>query len=316
MSDIAAPERSTGKGSKEGKFLTRTDETGKVHRIPVGTVHGARPGGRIVIFGGQHGTEYDGIEAVQKLYRTIDPKDVAGTIVIGLVTHEQSFVDWEQFAPTTPQMMEMMLEMAEGSDLIINCHGGEFSEGMHPYVIVRLLGEEELDVKGRAMGQAFGLPYVSWSRYRGEPPPSPVRPAWWLWPKKSMADRLRIPEIVPEVGERGSRDDQGLMYRGIVNVLRTFGFLDGPPQTFPPMKAIGDRFWLTADQDGVFFPDVTTGQDVRKGDVLGVVRDYFGETLQTVVAPADSKVMNMNWGMPVKKDGFLLWLGVIEESEA
>jgi predicted deacylase len=301
-------------GSKVGKFLTRTDEAGKVHRIPVGIITGDKPGGRITIFGGQHGTEYDGIEAVQKLYRTLEPADVSGTIVIGLATHEESFLNWEQFAPTYPSIMEMMMEMAEGSDLIINCHGGEFSEGMHPYVICRLLGDEALDAKARAMAQALGTPYVSWSQYRGEPPESSVRPAWWLWPRKSMADRLRIPEITPEIGERGSRDDQGLMYGGIVNILKTFGFIEGEPQIFPPIRAIGDRFWLTADEDGVFFPSITTGQDVVAGEELGVVRDYFGNLLQTVTAPAASKVMNMNWGMPVKKGAFLLWLGVIEEA--
>jgi predicted deacylase len=299
-------------GSKEGTFLTRSDEAGKVHRIPVGIITGARPGGQITIFGGQHGTEYDGIEAVQKLYRTLTPADVSGRIVISLATHEESFLNWQQFAPTYPEIMDMMMEMAQGSDLIINCHGGEFSEGMHPYVICRLLGDDALDAKARAMAQAFGLPYVSWSKYRGEPPPSDVRPAWWLWPKKSMADRLRIPEITPEVGERGSRDDDELMYRGIVNVLKTFGFLDGEPRTYPPIRAIGDRYWLTADEDGVFFPSCSTGQDVSEGDVLGVVRDYFGNLIQTVTAPAPSKVMNMNWGMPVRKGAFLLWLGVIE----
>lgn len=299
-------------GSKKGKFLTRKDETGKVHRIPVGVIQGHRPGGQITIFGGQHGTEYDGIEAVQKLYRTLTPADVAGKIIIGLATHEESFQNWQQFAPTHPPIMDMMTEMAQGSDLIINCHGGEFSEGMHPYVICRLLGDEVLDAKAKRMAQAFGLPYVSWSKYRGEPPPSKVRPAWWLWPKKGMADHLRIPEITPEVGERGSRDDQGLMYGGIVNVLKEFGFIKGRPKKFPPLRAIGDRFWLTADDDGVLFPSVTTGQDVRKGQVLGVVRDYFGNLIQTVKAPTASKVMNMNWGMPVKKGAFLLWLGTIE----
>ena len=299
-------------GSKEGKFLTRTDETGKVHRIPVGIIQGERPGAQITIFGGQHGTEYDGIEAVQKLYRTLTAADITGRIVIGLATHEESFLHWEQFAPTHPPIMEMMMEMAKGSDLIINCHGGEFSEGMHPYVICRLLGDDALDAKARRMAQAFGLPYVSWSQYRGEPPASSVRPPWWLWPKQSMADHLRIPEITPEVGERGSRDEQGLMYGGIINVLRTFGFLDGEPKTFPPLRVIGDRYWLTADGDGVFFPTITTGQDVKEGEVLGFVRDYFGTLIQTVTAPAACKVMNMNWGMPVKKGAFLLWLGTIE----
>ncbi|SFZ85585.1 Succinylglutamate desuccinylase / Aspartoacylase family protein [Devosia enhydra] len=299
-------------GSKNGTFMRRTGADGVEHRIPVGTIVGDRPGGRVTIFAGQHGTEYDGLEAAQKLYRTLTPADVSGTIVIALSTNDQSFLNWEQFAPTHPPILEMMEELATGSDLLINCHGGEFSEGMEPYVICRLLGDPELDAKARAMADAFGVPYVSFSQYRGEPPETGVRPAWWLWPKKSMSDRLRIPEITPEVGERGSRDDKGIMYDGIVNVLKTFGFLEGQPSGKPAPREIGDRYWLTADEDGIFFPETTIGKDVAEGEHLGVVRDYFGRLIQEVKAPAAAKVMNMNWGMPVKQGGFLLWLGVIK----
>lgn len=299
-------------GSKQGKFLTRTGEDGITHRMPVGTIVGDKPGGQITIYGGQHGTEYDGLDAVQKVYRTLTPADVSGTIVISLATHEQSLLNWEQFAPTYPAINDMMVEVAEGSDLLINCHGGEFSEGMHPYVICRLLGDPELDAKARAMADVFGVPYVSFSQYRGEPPKSDVRPAWWLYPSFSMADRLRIPEITPEIGERGSRDDKGLMYRGIMNVLKQFGFVEGKPEPSPPPREIGDRYWLTADEEGLFYPDTNVGLDVVPGQSLGVVRDYFGTLLQDVKAPAAAKVMNMNWGMPVKKGGFLLWLGEIK----
>ena len=43
----------------------------------------------------------------------------------------------------------------------------------------------------------------------------------------------------------------------------------------------------------------------------GVLRDDFGNAIEDVVSPAAAKVMNMNWGMPVQKDAFLLWLGEV-----
>ena len=298
-------------GWKENKFVTRMTAEGKEVRIPAGIIHGSQSGAQITIYGGQHGTEYCGIDAVQRLYRELDAADVRGTIVCGLATHEESLLTWTQFAPTTPEIATMMKELAQGSQYLINCHGGEFSEGMCPYVICRLLGRGDLDQAAVTMAEAFGLPYISFSQYHGEPPPDPsgTRPAWWLWPRKGMADELGIPEITPEVGQKGERDEQGIMFDGIVNVLRQLGFLPGPVR--PPVqkpRIIGERFWITASEQGIFFPEVDVCQDVAEGQRLGLVRDYFGNVLQEVVSPADAKVMNLNVGLPVKKDGFLLWL--------
>jgi len=164
------------------------------------------------------------------------------------------------------------------------------------------------------MADVFGVSYVSFSQYRGEPPATEggERPAWWLWPKKSMADELQIPEITPEIGELGSRGETGLMYRGLLNVLKHFGFLEGKPEAAEKPREIGDRYWVTAQEQGVFFPTVRIGDKVEKNQVLGVVRDYFGNVLQEIAAPAAAVVMNMNCGMPVRKSGFLLWLGEIK----
>ena len=295
---------------KETYFLSKTSDAGEEIRLPIGVIHGASPGERITVFGGQHGTEYAGIEAAMRLFRETDPADVTGTIVVSMATNEASLMNWVQFAPTTREINDMMLEAATGSQYIINCHGGEFTELMHPYVICRLIGNEEAEAVAMRMARAFGVGIVSLSKYRGEPPPDPsgARAAWWLWPKKGLCDKLGIPEITPEVGQVGDRDDS-IMYEGILNVLRKLGFLAGPATEHPEPSIIGDRWWLTAEEEGIFFPVVDVNQDVSKGEHLGVVRDYFGEILQTVIAPEDAKVMNMNIGMPVKKDGFLIWLG-------
>ncbi len=295
---------------KESFFLSRKDAEGKERRMPIGIINGATPGERITVFGGQHGTEYAGIEAAMRLYRETDPAEVTGSIVISMATHEESLMNWIQFAPTYPEISDMMLEAATGSQYIINCHGGEFTELMHPYVICRLIGNEAAEEVAMRMARALGVGIVSLSTYRGEPPadPSGARPAWWLWPTKGLCDKLGIPEITPEIGQVGDRDDS-LMYGGIVNVLKELGFLKGPAIQHPEPKIIGDRWWLTAEQEGIYFPTVTVGQDVSRGTNLGEVRDYFGKVLQSVEAPEDAKVMNMNIGMPVKKDGFLIWLG-------
>ncbi len=300
---------------RDTTFLTRTTADGTEIRMPVATISGTRPGPRITVFGGQHGTEYAGIEAAMRLYRELDAGVLCGTVVVVPVTNEHSFVNWIQFAPTLPELQDMMREAAEGSDFIINCHGGEFSEGMHPYVICRFISDPEADRLARRMATAFGVGIVSLSRYRGEPPPDPsgARPAWWLWPKKGLCNELGIPEITPEVGEEVDRSDE-IMFGGIMNVLRELKLLDEEPDPVPEPIVIGERWWLTADQDGVWFPDCAVGDDVVKGQRLGIVRDYFGDTLQVVEAPDDARVMNLNVGMPARKSGFLVWIGQLDGS--
>lgn len=75
---------------------------------------------------------------------------------------------------------------------------------------------------------------------------------------------------------------------------------------------IGDRDWITAAAAGVFYPTVNIGETVRAGQVLGEVRDYFGNVLKPT-APGTGVVMNSNVGIPVKADGFLRWIGEIGE---
>ena len=67
-------------GTKKTYFLRRTTTDGGERRMPIGVIHGVNPGEQITIFGGQHGTEYAGIEAAMRLFRETDPEDVAGTI--------------------------------------------------------------------------------------------------------------------------------------------------------------------------------------------------------------------------------------------
>src|SRR6476659_6464740 len=80
-------------GGKQEQILQQTAD-GTEYRIPVGIINGASPGKQVTILSGQHGTEYDGIEAVQRLYRTTDPERVRGRIVIALILNLDSFQTW------------------------------------------------------------------------------------------------------------------------------------------------------------------------------------------------------------------------------
>src|ERR1700758_5829327 len=58
---------------------------------PVISIAGAKPGPVLFVNAGVHGGEYPAIEAVIRLSRTLDPKKIAGTVILMPVLSLPSF---------------------------------------------------------------------------------------------------------------------------------------------------------------------------------------------------------------------------------
>ncbi|RPJ72680.1 MAG: succinylglutamate desuccinylase, partial [Acidobacteria bacterium] len=60
--------------------------------IPISILHGSRPGPVLALFASVHGYEYPPVLALQRLRKNIDPKDLAGTIIMVHVANMPSFL--------------------------------------------------------------------------------------------------------------------------------------------------------------------------------------------------------------------------------
>src|SRR5437764_530493 len=60
-------------------------------QIAVAVVRGVRPGPTVAFVAGSHGTEYTSIIAMQRLIARIDPKQLAGTVIIAPLLNVASF---------------------------------------------------------------------------------------------------------------------------------------------------------------------------------------------------------------------------------
>lgn len=300
---------------KEKRILKSTTVEGIDIEIPVGVLQGAQPGPTLCVMAGVHGTEYVGMEAALRLFQSVDPGEIVGKVVIVLVADAQALFDWSMFgsrvdgknlAQAYPgkedgsysEVLAHILvgEVVSEADYLVDLHGGELVEAMNPYVGCSKIGDENIDEASYAMAEVFGLPYIS------------------IWERKGgLGDLLRIPSIYPEVGGQGKCDEElvELDLKGLLNVMKYLRMMGGEPERTTKPTVFVDKHWLTAEMVGIFYPKVSVTEWVVKGQIIGEVRDFFGELLQEVVAPADSVVMNVNVGRAVKKDGFLAWLGVV-----
>ena len=84
--------------------------------------------------------------------------------------------------------------------------------------------------------------------------------------------------------------------------------LDGEPD--PPRSTVLTRFeWLYSEPAGFWSAAHGPGETVLTGDVLGEIRDLYGDTLQTITAPVDGVILFLTTSAAVKENGLLLGLG-------
>jgi predicted deacylase len=71
--------------------------------------------------------------------------------------------------------------------------------------------------------------------------------------------------------------------------MKQLGMLPGEPET-PPKAKVYSPYHLYAEHGGFFISNVRAGDMVSEGDVLGVIKDLWGETLEEIAVPTDGVI--------------------------
>jgi predicted deacylase len=291
--------------------------TGVEH--PCFEVHGASDGPRLTILGGIHGCEYSSIAAVIRVMNKLDPGALAGTVVAVPVVSMESFRRRSAFVvpadgknlnrcfpgdPAGTYTDVLAHAIFEGliapSDFLVDLHGGDLVEALEPFA---LYDESDVAEESRRMAIAFGLPYVV-REARG--------PGGLTGMTSTAASARGIPAVIAEAGGCGQLEERAveLLVEGVGNVLRRLEMLPGPAT--PPaagMRHVSGNEWLRCRSQGWWEATVRAGDEVHGGDVLGRVRDLWGDELELVTAPADGVVLFLTTSAAVETDGLLLGLG-------
>jgi predicted deacylase len=212
---------------------------------PVISITGAKPGPVLFVNAGVHGGEYPAIEAVIRLSNTLDPKKIAGTVILMPVMNLPAFrtrtpfvcpidnVNPNRVFPGHPtgsyseQMTHALInDFVVHADAYIDLHGGDIPEALVPFVICRseagLADSKAHDVATRSkeMALAFDLPYVLTVS-------KPVQPSKGQSSYAAAAEK-GIPSILAEAGGVGQmqEDAVALLVNGVANVMRHLGMID------------------------------------------------------------------------------------------
>jgi len=298
-------------------------------RVPVGTaaavempvvvINGSRPGPTLCVTGGVHGGEYPAIEAAIRLSRSLTPEAVHGAVIIIPIVSVPAFqrraiyvnpmdgVNINRVFPGNPagtitEVMAATLfrEAVAQSDAFIDLHGGDLVEALLPFTIYYQSGNPAVDETSRKMAEVYGIKYI-------------VRSMAIRGGSYQAAAAMGKPALLTESGGQGILDEPSVQVhvRGVTNVLKHLGVLEGKPEPVEKPVHIAQSAWLAAEHGGIFYPAVTVGQRVEKAQLVGEFRDWFGDPIARIESPAAGIVLFLVTSPAINKGDPILSVGVL-----
>lgn len=285
-------------------------------KIPVSVVNGTKDGPVLALFAGVHGYEYPPILAMMRLAKKLDPAKISGKVIIVHVANVPSFLkrtiyynpyDWKNLNRVFPGKpdgtnteriaYQLTKEVIDQCDYLIDNHCGDGNEDLMHYLYCTKTGNAELDKKTRELAINYNFKVIVHDKGR----PTDINNSVYV---SNTALLKGKPAITIESGKLGqtSEEDVLAIIRGTYNILKYLKMIDGKPELRFESVWVEELTILRCEQEeGLFFPLLSRGDHVQKGEVIGSVTDYFGNIIQTVVAPYDGIVLYIVATPPLSK---------------
>ncbi len=268
--------------------------------IPVAVAHGIEPGPVLLVEGGLHGIEIATIEICRKLIQEkVIPSRLKGTVIVAPQLNPWAYMSSIRFTPQDCQDMNRVFpgtsgstlsyqvarvvtrELLDRADYVIDCHSCN-PPSLH-FTIVGEEGTPDVRAKSIEMAQAFGYPVVNANTaYVG------TLSGYCLAQGK--------PTITPEFVFSRRLDPVSIEtgVTGVMNVLKRLGMMPGNIEEVEVPGAFNEIMTYVsvgATRGGLCFFSRQCGDRVRKGDQLAVLRDFWGNEMESIVAPHDGIVI-------------------------
>ena len=308
-----------GQNIKRGQSASLEMDVAKLHtrnslKIPVIVSRAKLDGPVLLLIGGVHGDETNGVAIVRDIIRKKYNKPKRGTIicipvfnVIGYLNHNREFPDGRDLNRIFPGSANGSLasqfahkfikEIAPLADYVLDFHTGGADRDNYPNVRCFLQQKKLLE-----LAKVFGAPFIVNSDYI----PKSLRQAMY---------KLGKPILVYEGGKSLMLDQAAIDYgvQGALNVMIHLQMQVGEPSSNKDTIVIDKSKWLRAPYSGMFQSVVKNGSRVKKRDVLGKISDPYGEFERKIFAPFDCCVFGLNTTPNVYKGDAIYHVSVEKE---
>ncbi len=271
-------------------------------------------GPTLLLSGGLHGDEINGIEIVRRIIDQGLNVPERGTVICIPIINIYGFIHFSRYVPDGKDVNRSFPGSNTGSlasrvahylmkniipkiDYGLDFHTGGADRTNYPQ-----LRGVMTDPVNRKLAKAFHAPFTLHSAYR----PKSLRKSAARYGKKIL---------VYEGGE-SARFDEFSIQKGIEGTIRVMKHLDMISRELPPPShaniMIKKSSWVRAKTSGLFQTNVVYGEKVKKNSILGYITDPFGDFTIPVKSPAFGYVIGLNNNPILHQGDAILHIGIPE----
>ncbi len=274
--------------------IARLPSGTKIH-LPVHIFRHKEPGPVVLLSGGLHGDEVNGIEIVRRILdKKIHQKLLRGTIIAMPIINMYGFINFSRDVPDGKDVNRSFPGKEEGSlasivahtitrkilpeiDFGIDCHTGGSSRTNWPQIRY-----EDGDRLAKEISDAFAAPFT-------------LNSAVIKGSFREAAKNMGKTVLVYEGGET-LRIDPRTVEEGIKGIHRVLHHFDMLAHSQKPGKTyyFRESQWVRAEVSGLFRYKSESGRKVKAGQTIGYISSPINEYSAKVRSPLDGYIIGHN----------------------
>ena len=308
-----------GKTIPAGRKTIINLETARLHtrnkiEVPVIIERGKEPGPVLLLIGGIHGNEINGVEIIRGLISEKYNKPTAGTVicipalnVLGFLNQTREFPDGKDLNRMFPGSQNgsmaslfawnLMTKILPAADYIVDFHTGGANRFNSSQIRISRDHPELLD-----LAKIFKPRFIVLAPDREK---SFREAATKLGKKILLFEGGKSLDIHNRITQRGVNGVLRLMHH---LAMRDFSAeIANMPNTEPIF--IKESSWIRARHGGMFRFHVKDGAKVEKGEIIGSISDPYGGFEKTVRIPESGYIIGLNHAPIIYQGDALIHLG-------
>ncbi len=274
-----------------------------------------KPGKKILLLGGLHGDEINGVEIIRRSMTQGYFDDLQmGTIIAIPLLNAFGFINLSRDVPGGKDVNRSFPGTGTGSlasrvanklmkiilpnvDLVLDFHTGGAERYNYPQVRYTKNNVEALEI-----AKAFKAPFT-------------IEKPTISKSLRKVANDNNIPVVVYEGGESKRFDEFSIKIgqKGIKNVMAYFGLISQQVIDESQSVLINKTSWIRARDSGLFRGFKVSGMQIVEKEYLGVLNDVLGDTEKKIVSNRKAYILGHNNAPVVNMGDALFNLGWYKE---